>query len=56
MSLSSSAPGLLSDGGTAGPVPMPAGLAQQRFSQHSRRAWRRRRRIRDVRKDLLRME
>lgn len=56
MSLSSPAPGLLSDGGAAGYVPIPAGQASQRFSQQGRRAWRRRRRIRDVRKDLLRME
>ncbi len=56
MSLSSPAPGLPSDGGAVSQVPVPAGLASQRFSQHDRRAWRRRRRIRDVRKDLLRNE
>jgi len=56
MSLSSPALGLLSDSGSVSQAPAPAGQASQLFSQHDRRAWRRRRRIRDVRKDLLRME
>jgi|GEM_PF-6905401 len=56
MSLSSPALGVLSDSGSVNQAPVPAGQASQRFSQHGRRAWRRRRRIRDVRKDLLRME
>lgn len=58
MSLSSPALGLLSDSGGVSQVQVqvPAGPASQLFSQHDRRAWRRRRRIRDVRKDLLRME
>lgn len=56
MSLSSPASGLLTDGAPVSQPPVQAGSTSQRFSQSDRRAWRRRRRVRDVRKDLLRME
>lgn len=57
MSTSSPVSGHLSDDRMIGGEPVAgANLRPPRFNSDNRRAWRRRRRIRDIRKELLRAE